>query len=110
MMDDRNLYGRAVDPDGRGKFGTFSSALGAAFTGLTVEKNEFFDSLRDRWDALFPTLPMRPGRYEDGKIFLYVRSAPLLFAMRPRLRSIAAALEKLPGAPAKVNLRLEIHA
>ena len=67
-MDDRNLYGRAVDPDGRGKFGTFSSALGAAFTGLTVEKNDFFDSLRDRWDELFPTLPMHPGRYEDGKL------------------------------------------
>ena len=110
MKDDRNLYGRAIDPDGRGKHDTFSSAIGAAFSDMTVEKNEFFDSLCDKWRDMFPSLPARPGRYEDGMIFLYVRSAPLLYAMRPRLRSIATTLARQPGAPAKVNLRLEIHA
>ena len=110
LVDDRNLYGRTIDPKGRGKHETFSSAIGAAFAGLLVEKNEFFDSICDRWRTLFPSLPMRPGRYENGIIFLYVRTAPLLFAMRPKLRSIAKTLADLPGAPAKVNLRLEIHA
>ena len=109
-FDDKNLYGRTIDPEGRGRHATFSSAVDAAFSGLLVEKNEFFDSLCDRWRGLFPSLPARPGRYENGTIFLYVRSAPLLFAMRPKLRPIAAALAKLPGAPARINLRLEIHA
>ena len=78
--------------------------------GLTAQRDPFFDALADRWPALFPNLPARPGRYEDGKIFLYVRSAPASFVVRPKLRAIAARLAKLPGAPAKINLRLEIHA
>lgn len=109
-FDDRNLYGRSINPEGRGRHETFSSAVGAAFSGLFVERNDFFDSLCDRWRGLFPSLPARPGRYENGTIFLYVRTAPLLFAMRPKLRSIATALAKLPGAPDRISLRLEIHA
>lgn len=113
MLDDRNLYGTATGLDQRGRHASFGSALGAAVSevrGLLAERNDFFDSLADRWDALFPTLPARPGRYEDGKIFVYVRSAPLLFATRPKLRQIARTLAGLPGAPKKIDLRLEIHA
>ena len=68
-----------------------------------------FDSLADEWKRLFPSLPIRPGRYEDGMIFLYAPNAPSLFAMRPRLPSIKKALAAQPGAPRKIELRLEIH-
>ena len=109
-MEDRNLYGRAIEPDKRGRHETFGSAVDAALVDLTTEKNPFFDSLADVWSSLFPGLAAKPGRYEDGKIFLYVKSAPASFVVRPKLRTIAARLAKLPGAPAKINLRLEIHA
>ena len=109
-MDDRNLYGRAIAPEKRGRHETFGSAIGAALADLTTEKNPFFDSIADAWGSLFPGCAARPGRYENGRIFLYVRSAPALFAVRPRLRAMSARLAELPGAPAKINLRLEIHA
>lgn len=108
-MEDRNLYGRAIEPEKRGRHKTFGSAVGAAFSDLIVEKNEFFDSLVDNWRRIFPDQPARPGRYEDGKIFIYVRNAPTSFVVRPQLRAIAARLAQLPGAPRKIDLRLEIH-
>lgn len=109
-MDDRNLYGRAVGLNMRGRHKTVASAFDAALKDLLTERNPFFDSLADNWRVLFPDLPARPGRYEDGKIFIYVKNAPLSFAVRPKLRAIAARLAKLPGAPGKIDLRLEIHA
>ena len=109
MVEDRNLYGRAIEPEKRGRHETFGSAIGAALVDLTTEKNPFFDSLADVWPRLFPGLAARPGRYEDGKIFLYVRSASASFMVRPRLRAVAARLASLPGAPKQVDLRLEIH-
>lgn len=110
MLDDSNLYGRATGLDRRGRHKTVGSALDAALRDLLTERDAFFDSLVDRWRELFPKTPARPGRYEDGKIFVYVRNAPTLFLMRPRLRQIAARLAALPGAPKKIDLRLEIHA
>ena len=110
MLDDRNLYGRAVDPQKRGRYKTFASAVGAAFADMIVERNDFFDSLVDNWRRLFPNQPARPGRYEDGKIFIYVKNAPTLFLMRPRLPAIKRRLAELPGAPKKIELRLEAHA
>ena len=50
-----------------------------------------------------------PGRYDGGIIFLYVRSAPILFSLRPKLRAMARRLAALPCAPKRVDLRLEIH-
>ena len=108
-MDDRNLYGKATGLDERGRHKTTASAFDAAFRDLTVEKNAFFDSLVDNWRAIFPNLPARPGRYEDGKIFVYVKNAPTAFLVRPKLRAIAAKLATLPGAPKKIDLRLEQH-
>jgi len=109
-MDDRNLYGRAVGLDERGRYKTTAAAFEAALKDLLTEKNEFFDSLCDNWNGLFPTLPAKPGRYEDGKIFIYVKNAATSFLVRPKLRMITAALGRLPGAPKKIDLRLEIHA
>ena len=100
---------KPVDPDKRGRHKTIASAFDAAFKDLTVEKNAFFDSLVDNWRTLFPNLPARPGRYEDGKIFVYVKNAPTAFLVRPKLRAIAAKLATLPGAPKKIDLRLEQH-
>ncbi len=77
---------------------------------MIVEHNDFFDSLADNWKRLFPDQPARPGRYEDGKIFIYVKNAPTLFLMRPRLAMIKRRLAALPGAPRKIDLRLEAHA
>lgn len=106
---DTNLYGHAVGLNLRGRHKTIDTAFDAALKDLLTERNDFFDSLVDRWRVLFPGLPARPGRYEDGKIFVYVNNAPTLFLMRPRLKKIAATLAALPGAPKKVDLRLEIH-
>lgn len=109
MADDRNLYGVAIDPDKRGRYKTTADAFKAAFADLTTEKNVFYDSLVDNWRRLFPTIPARPGRYQDGKIYIYVRTAPTSFVVRPKLKQIAAKLATLPGAPRKIDLRLEIH-
>lgn len=97
------------DPDKRGRYSNFGDAVSAAFKDMLVERNPFFDSLADEWKRLFPNLPMWPGRYEDGKIWLYVRTAPTLFGMRSKLPAIKRTLLALPNAPKKIELRLEIH-
>ena len=81
-----------AEPERRGQHKTFSSAV-----------------LADRWQTLFPALAARPGRCADGRIILYVKSAPALFSIRPRLASIRRTLLALPGAPKKIDLTLEIH-
>ena len=109
MAFENGVNWKPVDPDKRGRHKTTASAFEAAFKDLTTEKNDFFDSLVDNWKALFPALPARPGRYEDGKIFVYVKNASTAFLVRPKLRAIAAKLATLPGAPKKIDLRLEQH-
>ena len=104
-----NVWGRTIDPHLRGRHATFGSALDAAVADLVRERDEFFDSLVDSWRRLFPGMPARPGRYENGRIFLYVASAPTLFLMRPRLNQIKRRLAELPGAPKRIDLRLEVH-
>lgn len=108
-MDDRNLYGKAIDPGKRGRHATISSALDASLKDILVERNDFFDALADRWSELFPSLPLRPGRYEAGAIYLYVRSAPARFAMEPRMPAVRRKIAALPGAPRKLKVLLEIH-
>ncbi len=119
-MDDTNSYFvdefgrrlprfRPLAPNERGRHGSFGSAVDAAIKDLAVERNDFFDSLADRWAALFPKSPARPGRYEDGRIFLYVRSAPALFSFRPKLPAVKRRLAELPGAPKRIDLILEIR-
>ena len=109
MPFENGVNWQPIDPDKRGLHKTTASAFDAAFKELTTEKNEFFDSLVDNWRELFPGIPARPGRYEDGKIFVYVRNAPTAYLVRPRLKAMAARLAKLPGAPQKIDLRLEQH-
>lgn len=109
MPYENGVNWRPKAPFERGRHATFNAALEAAFKDLTTEKNAFFDSLVDEWGRLFPTLPARPGRSEDGKIVLYVRNPPTLFALRMKLGMIRAKLAALPGAPKKIDLKLEIH-
>jgi len=100
---------KPLEPENRCRHATFAKAAAAAMKDLLTAREPFFDSLADEWKRRFPSLPVRPGRYEDGMIFLYAPNAPSLFAMRPRLPSIKKALAALPGAPRKIELRLEIH-
>ena len=104
-----NVWGKATGLDQRGKFENFAAAIEASLKDLLTEKNDFFDLLADRWKELFPEIPARPGRYEDGMIFLYVKNAPLLFMVRSKLKSIEAKLSQLPGAPKKLILKAEIR-
>lgn len=98
-----------IAPLERGRHTTFASAVSAVYRDILTERNDFFDSLADLWPKLFPGSLTKPGRYEDGKIFLYVRSAPALFSMRAKLPKIRRTLATLPGAPQHIELRLEIH-
>ena len=45
-----------------------------------------------------------------GKLFLYVGSSGILFALRPKLRSIKKLLSGLPTAPKRFTVHLEIKA
>ena len=110
MPIENGVLWKPLAPEARGRHQTTASAFDAAFASLTREQNPFFDALADRWATLFPGLPLRPGRAEGGRIYVYARNVPTAYAMRPRLREIAARLASLPGAPAKIDLRLEIHA
>lgn len=109
MAFENGVNWRPLAPEQRGRYATFGSVVDAVAKDLSLEHNDFFDSLADRWPTLFPNCPARPGRYEDGKIILYVRSAPALFSFRPRLASVKRTLAALPGAPKHLNLLLEIR-
>ena len=98
-----------IAPDKRGRHASFASALDAALADMTTEHDPFFDSLAERWRELFPGMPIRPGRYEGGRIYLYVANAPTSFAMRPKMPAFRRRLAELPGAPKKMDLKLEIR-
>ena len=109
MAFENGVNWQPLEPDKRGRHKTAASAFDAAFKALSGGSNAFYESLVDNWKSLFPDLPARPGRYEGGRIYIYVRNAPTSYVVRPKLRAIAAKLATLPGAPAKIDLRLEIH-
>ena len=109
MAYENGVNWRPIEPKSRGRFATFASAVEASVLALRVEHDEFFDTLVEMWPQLFPALPAVPGRKENGIIFLYVRSAPVLFSVRPRLPMIKRKLAALQGAPKRINLVLEIH-
>ena len=98
-----------LEPEKRGRHATFRSAVEAAAREIAVVRDEFFDSIADRWSALFPGFSARPGRYADGKMVLYVKSAPHLFALKPQLPAVRRKLMSLAGAPKNLKLILEIR-
>ena len=109
MPFENGVNWKPIAPEMRGRHKTAASAFDAAFKALSVERDGFFDSVVDKWKSMFPDIPARPGRHERGRIYLYVRSAPASYMVRPRLREIAAKLALVPGAPKKIDLRLEVH-
>ena len=109
MAFENGVNWRPCDPLARGRHATFSKALQAALSELITESNPFYDSIAEEWEKLFPKLPIKPGRYENGVIFLYTKSSSQFFMMRPKLKIIKEKLMSLPGAPEKLSLKLEIH-
>ena len=103
-----NVWGVAKGLDQRGRHSTTESALDAALKELLVVKNPFLDTLQEKWKRLFPKTPARPGRFEAGVLYLYVPSSPALYMVRPYLRSMKAKIAALPGAPAKLEVKLMI--
>ena len=88
------------------------SVLGTLVDELTNVKEPFFDTVCERWKDVCPDVPARPGRYRDGRLFLYVGTSGLVFSLRPKLAKIKKLLLALPGAPAarRLSLHLEVHA
>lgn len=124
-VEDRLIPGLPVDSDvplGRVPIKSVGSAFDKVLDALLVERCAFFDEVSAKWSKLFPNLAARPGRWQGpeaakgrgraatGKLFLYVSSAPCLFALRSRLAGIKGELAKLPTAPARFTVHLEIHA
>lgn len=109
MVDLDNVWGRAIEPEKRGRHSTFASAVAASLKTLRTEKNPFFNTVCRNWPRLFSELPARPGAWHDGTVVLYVNKSTTLYLMRPRLATIKRVLGSLPGAPRTIKLRLEIH-
>ena len=75
------------------------AAIEAVTRDMYGEETRFLDSLREQWDDLFPNCPARPGRFQDGKLVLYVATAGQSFAMRPRLPAMKKKIRETEGAP-----------
>ena len=115
-LADRVTPGLPVDGDPvetRVPTPTVGTLMDGILGDLLAEKSVFFDRVCAQWDTLFPDIPARPGRYQDGHLFLYVRTAGQLFALRPKLPKIKKELLQLraadPNAPKRFTLHLEIH-
>ncbi len=76
---------------------------------LLIEKSPFFDEVCEKWTGLFPDCVAKPGRWQDGRLFLYVRTSGQLFGMRSKLPKIRKTLATLPTAPKRFSVNLEIH-
>lgn len=112
-LDDGLLPGLPVDADPvqtRHPTPRVGSLMDGLVSDLLQTKSAFFDAVCEQWESLCPDSPMRPGRFQDGHLFLYVKTSGQLFAQRSRLPKIKKQLLPLPGAPKRLNLHLEIHA
>lgn len=76
---------------------------------MLVEKSPFFDQVCEKWMELFPDCVAKPGRWQDGRLFLYVRTSGQLFGMRTKLPKMKRLLAALPTAPKRFSVNLEIH-
>ena len=109
---DRLLPGLPVDgdaPELRRRTPRVGACLGALVAELTYVREPFFDAVCDAWPRLCPDLPARPGRYQEGRLFLYVRTSGQIFSLRAKLPQVKRRLAALPGAPKRFSVHLEIH-
>ncbi len=96
-------------PEMRKPCKTIVSAMDSFLEEILKEKNPFYDLVVEKWSELFPDLPMKPGRMDKTKLFLYVKTSGKLFAYRSQLPRIRKVLATLEGAPKRFTLHLEIH-
>ncbi len=85
------------------------SLVDGLLASLLVERSPFFDEVCEKWTELFPESVAKPGRWQDGRLFLYVRTSGQLFGMRSKLSKVKKALAALPTAPKRFSVNLEIH-
>ena len=87
-------------------------SMGKLMDGLLahlVEERTLLHQVCEQWPTLFPDIVAKPGRWQDGRLFLYVRTSGQLFGMRPKLTKIKKALAALPTAPKRFSVHLEIR-
>ena len=112
-LSDRLLPGLPVDADAletRVKVPRVGSLLDSLVSGLTEKKEPFFDTVLENWPTMCPDFPGRPGRFQDNRLFLYVRTSGQVFSLRSRLPKIKKLVAALPGAPKRFTVHLEVHA
>lgn len=111
-LADRLLPGLPVDADAletRVPTPRVGTLLGAIVEKLVTVREPFFDTICAKWREVCPDFPARPGRFQDGRLFLYVRSSSQVFSLRPRLPKVRKALMGLAGAPKRFTVHLEVH-
>ena len=111
-LESRATPGLPVDGDAvemRVPMPSMENLMDGLLTKLLVEKSPFFDEVCDKWTELFPDCIAKPGRWQDGRLFLYVRTSGQLFGMRTKLPKMKKLLATLPTAPKRFSLNLEIH-
>ena len=109
MAFENGVNWRPLEPQRRGRHSSFASAVEASFKNLSYVPDSFFGALTEKWSELFPGFSAKPGRREDNKLFLYVKSAPQLFSIRSKVPAVKRKLSALPGAPRRLEVYLEIH-
>lgn len=112
-LSDRLLPGLPVDADAletRVKVPRVGSLLDVLVSGLTEKKEPFFDTVLENWQKICPDFPGRPGRFQDNRLFLYVRTSGQVFSLRTKLPKIRKLVAGLPGAPKRFTVHLEVHA
>ncbi len=96
-------------PEMRKPSKTIASEMDSLLEEILKEENPFYDLVVEKWSELFPDLPIKPGRMDKTKLFLYVKTSGKLFACRSQLPKIKKVLSTLQGAPKRFTLHLEIH-
>ncbi len=76
---------------------------------MMIEKSPFFDEICTEWERCFPGIPAKPGRWQNGRLFLYVKTSGQLFSLRARLPKIKKTLATFSSAPRRFSVHLEIH-
>ena len=79
--------------------GLLDAVMDSVAREIYRDEARFFDRLRERWAELFPECPARPGRWQEGKLVLYVATAGQSFALRPKLPAMKRRILALDGAP-----------
>ena len=111
-LESRATPGLPIDGDvveTRVPMPNMGSLMDGILANLLIEKSPFFDEVCEKWTQMFPDCVAKPGRWQDGRLFLYVRTSGQLFGMRSKLPKIKKALAALPEAPKRFVVNLEIH-